>query len=198
MPAPVSFTRSTTSFCLARGADRHGTLRRGVPGRVRQQIRDDLGEPHRVAVNPQSLFRHLDREPMAALLEQVARDLDRLGDGVGDLHGLLAQHDLPPRDLRDVEQIVDETNQVTDLSVDDLSCSRWVAKSARRFMRSSAVTMGERGLRSSWPSMARNSSLARLAASSSASSPSRSFCVRSMLRRAFTCSVISSATAIIP
>ena len=58
--------------------------------------------------------------------------------------------------------------------------------------------MGDSGLRSSWPSIARNSSLARLAASSSSSSFSRSFCARSRTCRARTCSEISTAMTIIP
>ena len=85
---------------------------------------------------------------MAALLEQVARDLDRLRDDVGDLEGLLSQRDLPARDLRDVEQIVDEPDEMTDLSLDDLLLAVGRAVAAP-LQSSSAVTIGDSGFRSS-------------------------------------------------
>ena len=53
---------------------------------------------------------------------------------------------------------------------------------SRRRRSSSAVTIGESGLRSSWPSMARNSSFARLAASSSRRRSSRSAAATSRAR----------------
>src|SRR5450631_4721105 len=57
---------------LAAGAhdDLSAALR--VAGRVGEQVRHDLGEPHRIAVDPQVLLRDVEGEVMIALLEEIA------------------------------------------------------------------------------------------------------------------------------
>ena len=73
---------------------------------------------------------------------------------------------LPPRDAGDVQQVVDQPDQVLHLPLDDRRASR-CDRARRRPLQAhaaaAALRIGASGLRSSWPSMARNSSLRRSA-----------------------------------
>ena len=107
-----------TRFAPRAHRDLSAALR--VAGGVGEQVRHHLGEPHRIAVDPQPFIGDLEGEVVIALLEEIARHLDRLGDHLGDFDPLLAQLHLPAGDLRDVEEIVDQPGEVIDLSLDHL------------------------------------------------------------------------------
>ena len=144
--APTIFV--FTAFSAGAHHDLSARLR--VAGRVGEQVRHDLGEPHRIAVDPQALVGDVEGEIVIALLEQIARHLDRLGDDVGDLDPLLAQLHLPARDLRDVEEIVDQPGEVVDLPLDHLllpggSRVRPAASSAEARWRSATAGCAARG-----------------------------------------------------
>ena len=88
--------------------------------RVVNEIGDRLGEPHRIDIERDRFTRHVDRDVLSPLLDQMPPHIDRLGHH-------LRQRDAPPlerddaaRDARDVEQIIDETPQMTRLPADDL------------------------------------------------------------------------------
>ena len=96
----------------------------GVAGGVGQQIGDHLREADRIGVAEKAALFAMNRQPVMPLLEQVARHLDRLGGDVGQVDDLAPQLDLAARDLRDVEQIVDQAGQVVDLPLDHLLLAR--------------------------------------------------------------------------
>ena len=76
--------------------------------------------------------------------------------------GSLRSWILPPRDPRDVEQVVDQADQLLDLAADDVAGPLEVGVLESRARRiSTALRIGARGLRSSWASIARNSFLRR-------------------------------------
>ena len=92
------------------------------------------------------------------------RRLDGMGDDRVEVDGLLAELDLPARDPRDVEQVFEQPGHVLDLPPGDLErlghlgdlgiCERMICR---------VLASGASGLRSSWASIARNSSLRRSA-----------------------------------
>ena len=112
---------------------------------------------------------------MAVGLSRARQRIHAAPHRVGDVHGRALQDDLPRAHAADVQEVVDEARELTDLPVDHR------ARPHRgQVLGADLVEDGHRagddveGLRSSWPSMARNSSLARLAASAS----SRAICSR--------------------
>ena len=102
-------------------------------------------------------------------LERRAGRLDGGEDGRREIDRLLPQRDLSARDAAHVQQVVHQPGQVVDLALDDagralVACpASWAP--ARRI--ATALRIGASGLRSSWPSMARNSLIRRSATSSS-------------------------------
>ena len=92
-----------------------------------------------------------------------------------EVHHLLAEHDLAPADPRDVHQVVDQPGHVPHLPLRHrpllAPCS---GPPPCPFMRCRAEAIGASGLRSSWASMARNSSLRRSASRSACSARFRS------------------------
>ena len=99
-----------------RDPDRASPL--GVLRRVGHEVGDHLGEADRVAVDEQAPERDVRHQLVAALLEQRARDLDRLGDHVREVEVLAVELDPAAGDPRDIEQVVDEPDDVTDLARD--------------------------------------------------------------------------------
>src|SRR5438309_5315885 len=99
----------------------------GVLGGVVQQIGEDLREPGGIGEEHHGLGRQIERNPVAALVDERARALDRLLDHGAQEERLLAKLDLPAGDARDVEEIVDQPRHVLDLSLDDLAGPRHAA-----------------------------------------------------------------------
>src|SRR3954462_3015381 len=95
------------------------------PARVRvlrgvgEQVREHLGEPHRIAVDDETRGGNVERKVMAVLLEERTRDLDGLPDHFVELDRRSLELDLPPRDPGNVEEIVDQPGEVPDLPLDD-------------------------------------------------------------------------------
>ena len=91
------------------------SVRLGVLGRVRQQVADDLGQPHRVGVQEQRFGRKCDVEAVALDLDERLGRLDRTGDHGGEFHRLPAKFDLAPHDTGHVQQVVHQPDEVVDL-----------------------------------------------------------------------------------
>jgi hypothetical protein len=93
-------------------------------------------------------------------VEEGAAGLDGLLHDLARVHGFHAQRDLAARDAADVQQVVHEPRQLRRLPVDDVARvhGRPARRSPMACSRSMALRMGASGLRSSCPSMARNSS----------------------------------------
>ena len=105
-----------------------------------------------------------------ALIDERSDGLDRLLDDRFDVQQLVPQLDLAVDDARDVEQVVDEPTQMLDLPLNDLLAPAQVLlRDLGVLARSAALVMAEIGFRSSWASMARNSSLRRSASRSATS-----------------------------
>ena len=112
------------------GAHRDVATGRRVLGRVGQEIREDLREPGLVAVEHQrSSRRLLHHEVVAAQLQPMAGDVDRLRQRVVEIEPLPAQLENATRDARDVQQIVHQPDQVAGLPLQHIVLSRDVAAS---------------------------------------------------------------------
>ena len=160
IPIPSSRTRTATMSVVPFGLHDDVSAVLGVLGGVRQQVRHDLREPGRVAVDRETILRHVHGQMQPASFEEWARGLDGLRDECAHLDPAVLELELSTRDARDIEQVVDQTDQVVTCRSMTLR-SRSTVRSARRRISWRAVTMGERGLRSSWPSIARNWSFVR-------------------------------------
>jgi hypothetical protein len=90
---------------------------RTVLGSIGQQVGDHLGHPVEVDLDVEA-FRDVDREPMAARLEEWAAALDGVRDDRRDVGQLLVEGDLAARDPRDVEQVFHEARHVGSLTLD--------------------------------------------------------------------------------
>ena len=105
--------------------------------------------------------------------------------------GSLRKLDLAAGDARHVQQVVHQAGQVLHLPLHHVARLRHArpasAPASRRICR--PLRMGASGLRSSWASIARNSSLRRSASRNSCSSRSRSFsaCFRSAISASSSC-----------
>ena len=123
IPTPLSSTRMTTDAAprpsRARGHDDvppGSVYRAALVSRFATTWASRTASPS--TRSPSAARR---RRVVTALLEQVARDLDRLGDRRRRARpALCAARSCPRVILRDVEQIVDQPHQVTDLALDDL------------------------------------------------------------------------------
>ena len=100
-----------------------------------------------------------------ACVDRGALRVDGALDELGQRRRLAPQHDLARGDARDVEQVVDQPHHVADLRsiIDADAPDRWPVVSPETRISSRPVRIGASGLRSSWASSARNSSLRRSA-----------------------------------
>ena len=73
-----------------------------------QQIRDDLGQPHRIGHQSHGLFGQVDDELVASGLDERPARLDGAAQRRTQIHGLSAQLDAAARHARDLHEIVDE------------------------------------------------------------------------------------------
>ena len=73
----------------------------------------------RIPLHRESLPLHLHVQRVRPLLEERTGNLDRLGDDLGNLDDLFLEFHLSSRDPRDVEQVVHQPRQVSDLAFDD-------------------------------------------------------------------------------
>ena len=84
---------------------------------VRDEVADDLLEPHRVAADPHGLGHEVD----ASLVVGVARGdgSDRSLDRLREIHRNAFQHDLAGDRAADIEQVVHQACHVHHLALDD-------------------------------------------------------------------------------
>ena len=141
----------------------------GVLGGVVEQVGQDLLEPGRVRLDEQRLGGHRYCQLVPLPFDERTSGFHGAADESRQVDDFLAQLDLAPADARHVEQVVDQPGHVLDLALDHVpgpSCQLPVAPAC--FMMCSALRIGARGLRSSWASIARNSSLRRSVSRNSA------------------------------
>ena len=106
---------------LLRDRQRDATARLHELRGVVQDVPDDLHQAGRIAVDAEQILRQVERERVAAGVDQRTSGLDSSGDDGIDQHPLPLQRNHPPRDARHVEQVVDETHQMLHLPLDDLA-----------------------------------------------------------------------------
>ena len=106
------------SFALNAQADAAALL--GVLGRVRQQIAENLHQSLPVAHDVQLAFTVLELQAMPPSVEGRAGRLDGVVDHVCQDDAFSRELDLAGREARDVEQVVDETDEVAQLALHDV------------------------------------------------------------------------------
>jgi hypothetical protein len=94
----------------------------GILGRVGEQVRDHLRQPHGIAVERGRRPRQVDVEPVPALVDQRPRHLHGHLDDRVELHRLRADLELATRDARHVEQVVEQRAHVAHLALDHATC----------------------------------------------------------------------------
>ena len=116
MPMPVSCALARTDAVpVALRLEPDAPLGRRELDRVRQEIREDLLEPDRVAGDPDRLGRQRRLQRDLAGLELRPACLRRPLEELDDVDRLTDDADLLLRHARHVEQIVDEADEVVDL-----------------------------------------------------------------------------------
>ncbi len=106
-----------------------------VLGGVRQQVGQHLREARRIGVDHQAPGGNRDVQDLPLPLEDRARQLDGTAGDLGQFDPFLPKFDLPVRDPRDVEQVVDEPHQALDLSLDDVLLARRLILEAHQLQR---------------------------------------------------------------
>ncbi len=76
-----------------------------------------MREPGQIGVEEDRLRRQRHDKFMAGGLDRGPRGLDGVADDVGQKHARAAQLHLVAADARDVEQVVDESHHMTELSL---------------------------------------------------------------------------------
>ena len=117
---PVLCTRTTASLRdgVQAHRDRRAAARRRELRGVVQEVVDDLADPRPIAEHDDVRRRSEQLDGDLAGLEGGRVVLDRRVDELVQLEPLLVQADLPARDARDVEQVVDQARQLPDLTID--------------------------------------------------------------------------------
>ena len=127
----------------------------GVLGGVGQQVGDHLRQAHRVAVDQSRPCRHVDGEPMAALLDQRAGHLDRLGARPRPARPARSCSSILPRVIRETSsRSSTRRTRCVDLALDDARSfsrcpGRRAAASAAARSRSATADCAARGR--AWP-----------------------------------------------
>ena len=103
---------------LGRQPDAPARLR--VLGGIRQEVADDLGEPHRVGVEQQRFGRDADAQLMPLGVHERLHRLDRTGDDRGEFDPLPAEFDLAPHDPGHVQQVVHQPHEMLHLPLHHL------------------------------------------------------------------------------
>src|SRR5581483_11185624 len=89
------------------------------PGRIVEEVRNDLSQAHRVGPDPHGADGKRRREElMPPQVDDRSAGLDRLRDDRAQVDGFQLQRDLPTRDPRNVEQVVHQPRQLTELATD--------------------------------------------------------------------------------
>jgi len=125
-------------------------------------------QAHRIALDDKPLIAQRDVRFVLASLQQGVAGLDRLMDDGGKVEMLFPELDLPARDARDLKQIVDEANEMIHLP--SIIRQQKNAPGSLPFRVADVGFLQDRkqhcgwalaDWRSSWASVARNSSLRR-------------------------------------
>jgi hypothetical protein len=95
--------------------------RRRVLRRVVQQILKHLRQPSGIAIEPQHLGRHLNRERVPPGFDRGTGGFESVGENATQTHAFALQRHLPKRDARDLHEVVDEPHHVLHLAVDDVA-----------------------------------------------------------------------------
>src|SRR6185437_8620643 len=118
MPTPLSVTAMTAS-----SASRSNVIRMRPPASVYltllDQIRENLDEPVGIALQYEIAGAHVGGERMAAGFQRRAGALERASQNVQERHLLDAQPQLAVRHPADIEQVIHEAHQVTELPLHD-------------------------------------------------------------------------------
>ncbi len=91
--------------------------RRELAG-VAQEVGDRLRDPHAVAVDIERPVRDLDVEHLLVVSAQRAADLERLLEGLPQVHSLPLERELSAADPGDIEEVFDQPHQVHHLALD--------------------------------------------------------------------------------
>ena len=100
--------------------DRDSAAGLGILGRVVEQVRDDLFQTGRVAVDPERLGTETGREFVPERFDQGKRCLDGVVDDRVEVDGILAKLDLSARDPRDIKKIFEQSRHMVDLAPCDI------------------------------------------------------------------------------
>ena len=177
MPMPVSRTRTHGLVALPLGRQPDAAARLGVLGGVVQQVAEHLRQPGRVGLQPDRPVGQRDGQLVPALLDQRAAGLDRLARRP-------RPGPPPPCGARSCPGVIRETSSRSSTSRTRCSTCRSIIARARSTVgvvglgaaagSAGALRIGASGLRSSWASIARNSSLRRSASRKASSCRLRS------------------------
>ena len=121
MPDPVVPDADDDLLALPLRGEPDPAAALGVLRGVGQQVQDDLLDPRRVDVERQLAPLDRDAEGVPPLVDERPGRLDRLVEDRARVHEVLPEPDLPARDARDVEQVVDEPDELPDLPLDDVA-----------------------------------------------------------------------------
>ena len=120
MPIPVSRTRTTASSPSFSTVSPMFPPRSMYLAALFKQIGQDLGQPGRVAFEPQGFGRLGNSQAVPAAFDVRAGDLDGIGDHVRQLDALRLEIDLATADTGDIQQVIDQSGQMLDLAFDDI------------------------------------------------------------------------------
>jgi hypothetical protein len=112
---------------LALHRDVDAAAGRRVLDRVREEVRDDLFQPDRVGLDHRLPGAGADRQGQVPRLGAAADQRHAVPGHVVQIDERPVQHDLPRRDARDVEEVVDELAEVARLAGDDRALVRGLA-----------------------------------------------------------------------
>ena len=89
---------------------------RGVLGGVVEQVGENLRQPRRIGVHINGFRRELHRQRVPGLVDERAADFHGALHDLVQTDGLFAQGDPAPRDARDIEQVIDQTDHLRELA----------------------------------------------------------------------------------
>ena len=95
------------------------TAIRREPARVVEQIADHLRQPERIAFDLERARRDDDDQALAAPLRRRPAGLDGRADDIAKIDDRAVESELSGARSRKIEQVVDETRHVRDLTLDD-------------------------------------------------------------------------------
>ena len=105
--------------------ERDRAFRRRVLAGIREQIFEDLRNPHAVDLDHRLGVRQLDRQRLVSLINLRTHRVDRSLNHRAEPDRLKAQFDLALRDARDIEQVIDQPGHMGNLPIEHLHRPPW-------------------------------------------------------------------------